>query len=287
MMKKLVLILLSVFVALGPLVKGSEAQTSEILDALYDLNVKGDFTYPDIGFSKEDVNYTVITIVVLNDEDKPVGLADHRQEHANASLVSRYFHRDLFFKEIVDHRPEALSESVKVQAFAMGDHGEIVLFSNVVNLSLMDPEAFTLKFELANTLSLDEDLILKARHDEAKKLAQREFTIAVELDIDPVIYAALPKKATLFMVARDKAAGAELARYSWDQFKRDDYKRVTFTDHHLGHQGQSIADYPEISVEVFISSTDSIEDKIALVKGDVLLITPDARNQYILLETGY
>lgn len=285
-MKKLVLIQLLVFGALGFLVKGNEVQMSAILDALYDLNVKGDFEYPDIDFSKESVNYSVISIVVLNDENKPMGFADYRKERANTSLVSRYFHRDLFFKEIIDYRPETLMESVKVQAFAMNNHGEIVLFSNVVNLSLIHPEAFTLKFELANTLSLDDYGLLKALHDETKKAAQREFSIAVELDIDPVIYDALSKKATLFMIARDKMTGEELARYSFDQFERDDYKRVVFTDHHMINQGQSIADYPQITVEVFISSTAFTQDKIALIKGGVLLITPDVRNRYILLETG-
>lgn len=283
-MKKSVIIgLVIILEMVGVLGKGADSSSFSVIEALNALNVRGNFEYPDIDFDKEGINYTHIYTLFLNDENAPVGLTHYRKEYANATLISRFFHRDLFFKGLLKEQPEAITESLKVQAFAMNDQDEIVLFSDVANLSLGIPQEFFLKFDVARDLSREEYLTLQELQEKAKAISQREFSIIVELDLNSVVYNALPESATLFVIAIDQDTQKEIARYQIDQFENHDEERVVFTDDRLLQQGKSIADYPRIEVEAFISSTEYIQNRVGLIKGDKTWVTPNDRDQYILL----
>ena len=77
--------------------KGAENSPFIAVDALNKLNVRGNFEYPDIDFYEEGINYTHIYTLFLDDENKLIGLTNYQREYANATLMSRFFHKSLFF----------------------------------------------------------------------------------------------------------------------------------------------------------------------------------------------
>lgn len=112
----------------------------------------------------------------------------------------------------------------------MNNQDEIVLFSDVTDLSLEKPQEFFLKFEVARDLSAETYLAFKALQEKAKAISQSEFSIAIEIDLNSVIYNALPDSATLFVVAIDKDTRKEIALYQLDQFENHSFELVVFTD---------------------------------------------------------
>lgn len=110
MRKKFAIVLNGDFRSCRGLEKGAENSPFIAVDALNKLNVRGNFESPDIDFYEEGINYTHIYTLFLNDENKPIGSTNYQREYANATLMSRFFHKSLFFKGIVKYQPEEISE---------------------------------------------------------------------------------------------------------------------------------------------------------------------------------